>query len=160
MIIGVREEFSPIPSLQLHRGMKFKMSFARVLGVEAKDAAGDSLRPCEGDKMIELRGSGIGYFRDDRRGPGVIAGPARADRVESKVDVDVAVVRDVGVRKDELPVAGELWVLCVSQVRNSYRVRLPKPGHLIDLRSRERDRSRRRRRRAQQEQEKQSQHGT
>ena len=136
------------------------MSLACVLSVEAKDAAGDGLRSGERNEMTELSGRSIGYFRDDRRGPGVIAGPARAGRVESKVDVDVAVVRDVGVRKDELPVAGKLWVLCVSQVRNSYRVRLPKPGHLIDFRSRERDRSRSRRRCAQQEQEKESQHGT
>src|SRR5437763_11683220 len=144
MIIRVRDEFSSIPFLQLHGGMQFKMSFARVLGVEAKDTAGDGLRSGERNEMTELSGRSIGYFRDDRRGPGIIAGPARAGRVESKVDVDVAVVRDVGVRKDELPVAGKLRILCVCQWRNSYRVCLPKPAHLINLRSCKGGRSRRR----------------
>src|SRR5438477_8098835 len=91
MIIGVCDELRSIPSLQLYRGMKFKMFLACVLGVEAKDAAGDSLRPCEGDKMIELRGSGISYFRDNGRSACVIAGLACAGSIQRHIDVDVAV---------------------------------------------------------------------
>ena len=159
MIIRVRAEFSSIPFLQLHGGMKFKMFLACVLSVEAKDAAGDGLRSGERNEMIELRGSGISYFRDNGRSACVIAGPACAGSIQRHIDVDVAVIRDAGVRKDELPVAGKLWILGVCQWRNSHGIRFPKSRHGIDLRSRERDRSRRRRRRAKQQKEKKSLHG-
>lgn len=142
MIIRVEDERRAVPGVKPGHRVQLKVPLAGVLRVETKDAAEGGAIAVQSLDVIQLCRGRVDDLANDRRPAGVIAARTRARAIHPHVRVDVAVVRDAGVRENVLPRTGAVSrVLGIGQGRDRDRVRFPEQRHLRHLGAGKRDRS-------------------